>query len=123
MPSRTIREANLSGGDVSVVTYPANENASVQVRSLERREAAYTLADALLREMRAGNSVDMTQLGKVLQALAAADDHLDAAEAMVASILGVTNPDVAQDQQNSQVLSIDLAKRQSEALALRAQRA
>jgi hypothetical protein len=123
MPSRTIRGENLSGGDVSVVTYPANENASVQVRSLERREAAYTLADALLREMRAGNSVDMTQLGKVLQALAAADDHLDAAEAMVASILGVTNPDVAQDQQNSQVLSIDLAKRQSEALALRAQRA
>jgi HK97 family phage prohead protease len=68
-PQRTIREASLSGGDVSIVTYPANENATAQMRSVEAREAAYTLATAYLNELREGREVDPTRLGEVLAAL------------------------------------------------------
>lgn len=65
-PMRTIREANLSGGDVSIVTYPANENAAVALRHREARDAHYTLAVALLDELREGREIDRFQLSEVL---------------------------------------------------------
>ena len=65
-PVRTVREANLSGGDVSIVTYPANENASVALRHREARDAHYTLAVAMLDELRAGRDIDRCQLSEVL---------------------------------------------------------
>lgn len=68
-PLRTIREANLSGGDVSVVTYPANESTSVQIRARESRDAAFTLASAYLAELRDGRKVDQTKLTSVLAEL------------------------------------------------------
>jgi HK97 family phage prohead protease len=69
MPDRTIREANLSGGDVSVVTYPANENASVSVRARDDQEAAFVLADAMLREARSGRAFDEVNRSRFLTAL------------------------------------------------------
>lgn len=69
MPMRTIREANLSGGDVSVVTYPANENTTAQIRSEDLREAHCTLLAAMVDELRAGRSVDDRQFAAVLEAV------------------------------------------------------
>lgn len=93
---RTLREVNLSGGDVSVVTYPANEHTSVSVRARDLRAARCAFADAILRELRVGKTIsadNMARLKKVLDALSAADDSLDAAEAAVAEIIGVPDPD------------------------------
>lgn len=68
-PLRTVREASLTGGDVSIVTYPANENASAQIRSTETREAAFILATAYLIELREGRPVDTARLRQVLACL------------------------------------------------------
>jgi HK97 family phage prohead protease len=81
---RTIREANLAGGDVSVVTYPANPNTSVAVRAADEREANCVFAEAMVRELRAGKTIsaaNMSKLSDVLAALATADGALDDAQA------------------------------------------
>lgn len=69
MPDRTIREANLSGGDVSVVTYPANEATEAQIRARDEREAAYVLAEAMLRELRGGTQFDEANLDRLHEAM------------------------------------------------------
>ena len=97
MPKRTIREANLAGGDVSIVTYPANENASVALRSRESRDAHATYLHALVDELREGRAVDTDRLSRVLRALAAADVNLDDSLAEISDMLGVENPDVDAD--------------------------
>lgn len=71
IPQRSIREAVLHGGDVSVVTYPANEGTEAAVRALDELEAAYTLADAMLREIRSGTRFEPEPLEKLYDALAA----------------------------------------------------
>ena len=93
---RTLRNVDLHGGDVSIVTYPANENTSVVLRARDLRSAHLAWVDAIVTEIRAGKSIsndNMARLQRVLTALAAADDNLDAAEAAVAEILGVADPD------------------------------
>ena len=126
-PMRTIREANLSGGDVSIVTYPANENASVALRKRETRDAHYTLAVALLEELREGRAVDTARLTTVLQALASADVNIDASLTAISDMLGVPNPDADGDMdmnsagtetQNS-TRPLDLALREAARLAAR----
>lgn len=103
MRLRTLRNVDLHGGDVSIVTYPANENATVSLRARDLRSAHLAFADAVMNELRAGKTIsndNMARLQRVLAALAAADDNLDAAEAAVAEILGVADPDNDdQDQQ------------------------
>jgi HK97 family phage prohead protease len=47
-PVRTLRSLNLSGGDVSVVTYPANPGTSVSVRAEDERTANLAFVTALL---------------------------------------------------------------------------
>jgi HK97 family phage prohead protease len=47
-PMRTLRSLNLSGGDVSVVTYPANPDTSVTVRAEDERTANLAFVTALL---------------------------------------------------------------------------
>jgi len=69
---RTLREVNISGGDVSVVTYPANPNTSVSVRSQDVRDAHLVLLQQLVGEMRSGTALSdaaMGQLATVLDAL------------------------------------------------------
>lgn len=65
MPKRTIREANLSGGDVSVVTYPANEGADVALRKRESRDAHATLLHSYIEALREGRKVNETVLNRV----------------------------------------------------------
>lgn len=100
---RTLREINLQGGDVSVVTYPANPATSVSVRSHDQWTARCVFVETLAREARVGQAIsatNMTKLQSVLASLAEVDAHLDAADigiddalATLANDLGVPNPD------------------------------
>jgi hypothetical protein len=103
---RTLREINLAGGDVSVVTYPANPNTSVALRSRDVRDAQCVFVQHIVDEIRAGNTVsgdNMTQLKRVLDLLAAADEAVDEAQPVLAAVLGVPNPDA--DDQSAQMNS------------------
>jgi len=96
-PLRTLRTLNLNGGDVSVVTYPANPTTSVALRALDLREAQLVFMAAQMAEARAGKAIsadNLVRLQRILTALADADESLDDAVAAVADILGVPNPDV-----------------------------
>jgi HK97 family phage prohead protease len=57
-PHRTIREANLNGGDVSIVTYPANANADAQIRARDERDSALVLIRSMLTEIEDGARFD-----------------------------------------------------------------
>lgn len=119
---RTIREASLAGGDVSVVTYPANPSTSVLLRSADLRSAKCAYAEHLLTEMRAGKAIsaeNMAKLKSVLDELATADDALDAAQASLSDVLSVANPDDADDSAPARSgRPLDLARRIHVALAL-----
>jgi hypothetical protein len=93
---RTLREINLAGGDVSVVTYPANPNTSVSLRSQDVRDAQFVYLLHLIDESRAAalSPESLAKLRHVLDLLAAADTGLDAAQPILADVLGVPNPDV-----------------------------
>lgn len=85
---RTINEANIHKGDVSVVTYPANDTAEASVRSI--------YVDAVMREHRAGAALSAATVAKlkdILDMVARADDNVDQAQADLADVLGVANPD------------------------------
>lgn len=74
---RTLNEVSLSGGDVSVVTYPANPTTSVSVRARDLREAQCLFIEQAARELRAGRSLsqaNMDKLTEVLRDLATDDE-------------------------------------------------
>lgn len=118
---RTLREVSLAGGDVSVVTYPANPGTTVGVRSaggqLFEVDPRWSLVDAMVREMRAGkelSAANAATLKKVLGLISTADDAVDAAQPLLAELLGVPNPDADDDtdppgQANS--LNVDMEQR------------
>jgi HK97 family phage prohead protease len=54
MSLRTLNEVNLAGGDVSVVTYPANPATSVSVRAHDLHEARCVFVERAVAEMRTG---------------------------------------------------------------------
>lgn len=120
---RTIREANLAGGDVSVVTYPANANTSVSVRAKDLLEANCVFAEAMVHEFRMGKTIsgsNMSKLQSILAELATIDSHLDAADVGIdnamrtlAEDLGVPNPDPVDppEPQANSGYSLDLVKR------------
>lgn len=89
---RLVRSVGLHKGDVSIVTYGANEAASgalVTVRS----------TDGSL-ELRAGkmiSSANEEALKRVLDLVASADDAVDRAQPILAEMLGVENPDADED--------------------------
>jgi len=85
MPTRTIREANLAGGDVSIVTYPANENASVALRSRESRDAHITYLHALIEEIREGRDINIDRFMDVMRELRGWPDAAAALAALSAS--------------------------------------
>jgi len=85
---RTLREVNISGGDVSVVTYPANPNTSVSVRSQDVRDAHLVLLQQIVGEMRSGTTLSdaaMGQLATVLDALTGRSAHDSVVDAPLAS--------------------------------------
>jgi HK97 family phage prohead protease len=112
-PERTIREAILSGGDVSVVTYPANENATASVRARDELEAAYTLADSMLREVRSGRTFDAVNTGRLRTALVALGVEFNSVERAAEAPVAPVEPPAAVEAPPT------LARRRAEALALR----
>jgi HK97 family phage prohead protease len=98
---RTLNELSLAGGDVSVVTYPANPNTSVSLRAKDLHEARCLFVEQAARELRAGRTLsqaNVDKLSQVLKLIAAADEAVDEAQPALAEVLGVPNPD-ADDQE------------------------
>lgn len=100
---RDIQEADLDGGDSSVVTWPANP-ATTGTTALRKKAAAALarsrvpalLVERARAEKRAGatlSSATMTVLQEVLDLIAAADVAVDAAQPLLAELMGVPNPD------------------------------
>lgn len=110
---RSLTELSLAGGDVSVVTYPANPNASIALRmrtlSSEDPEKLRALYRDLAEE-RAGKTLSSgttSKLTDVLESLCAIDEATDDAIETLAGLLGVPVPadddaeDMPEMQQNS----------------------
>lgn len=90
---RTLRELSLASGDVSVVTYPANPNATVSLRSKILDGVGAERLREIYAEIMEGRSTDMTQdsarqLTAVLESLAVAED-IDPSLAVLSDLLGV----------------------------------
>ena len=107
---RDILEVDLNGGDVSIVTHPANP-ATTGSTGLRRRAAEALLRSrvpglivARAREERAGaklSAATMETLSAVLGLIADADVAVDAAQEVLSELMGVPNPDTDDVQQNS----------------------
>jgi hypothetical protein len=85
--------------EVSAVTFPAYAGALVGgIRSVddEMVERAYEAME-MLRAGKALSAEHSAHLSHVLSLVAAADTAVDQAQPILAKILGVTNPDIAQD--------------------------
>ncbi len=100
---RDIFEVDLDGGDVSVVTWPANPGTtgttalrSAQAKALMRTRVPALIAQRARQEQRAGatlSAATMATLQQVLDLLADADDATDAALPLLSELMGVPNPD------------------------------
>lgn len=103
--ARTIHEANLAGGDVSVVTYPANPNTSVQVRARDERAARFALLDAMFGECREGRDLSEENVAKLRALL---DELVGPAPA----------PVVVDDPEPARARHLDLQRRRLALLSL-----
>jgi HK97 family phage prohead protease len=134
---RHITAVNLHRGDVSAVNFGANELAFVaHLRhagvSQEITERFYLpVLGRLAAELRAGADLDpttMATLRGVLNLVADADESIDAAQAALADVLGVPNPDVDESSElaaddhleHADGMARGLAVAQAAALRLRA---
>ena len=105
MKTRTMRSLDLDDGDVSVVAYPANPNASAQIRSvgaptLDAIRSAFNTMDS-----RAATDEDIVSvLTRALAYFTAIDMIVDAAQDELAEILGIPNPD---DDESSEIEPVD----------------
>jgi len=108
---RDILEVDLDGGDVSIVTWPANP-ATTGTTNLRKRAGlalARSRVPALLvqrarAEQRAGatlSAATMETLQAVLDLVADADVAVDAAQPLLAELMGVANPDDTSENENS----------------------
>jgi HK97 family phage prohead protease len=86
--ARTMRHLNLDGGDVSVVTHPANPNATVSMRSrmLETPDRLRTMYRTLVES---GNSEAglSPQMRSLLENLAVEDETVEAALASLSALV------------------------------------
>jgi len=92
---RDLVEVNLNRGDVSAVNYGANPATNVGVLRSFRSLRPATL-HRLAVDVRAGKALSastMDTLSKVLDLIASADDAVDAAQPLLADLMGVANPD------------------------------
>lgn len=105
---RHIREVNLHKGDVSIVNYGANPFTSgAALRSLHSRQAVDSLRSlgldrvfAAFHELRAGailSAATMDTLTQILNLVDDADTAVDNALIQLSDLMGVVNPDIAQD--------------------------
>lgn len=96
---RSLKEVSLAGGDVSIVTYPANPAAGIALRMRriaeedpEKLRGIY----ASIMEGRVGKTLSAdtsTRLTALLESLVTADDQIDGALVDLSDLLGVPNPD------------------------------
>jgi HK97 family phage prohead protease len=100
---RDISEVSINRGDVSVVNFGANPATSVQAaRALQvptavRGRLAAVVESARLQRAGAAGAMSATAVGQLFQVLglvATADEAVDEAQAVLAELLGVENPDV-----------------------------
>jgi HK97 family phage prohead protease len=111
---RDIKSLSLHRGDVSVVNQGANPAAVASMRSAAALDTLHDLGPEafvaawtewrdhtlLPREQRAGKTLSaptMETLSQVLNLIAAGDDALDEAQPLLADLMGVPNPDAADD--------------------------
>jgi HK97 family phage prohead protease len=116
---RTVKTAEIHRGDVSIVTYGASPTTSSTLRSEEalvtiRSAGPAGLIDAftewrdhtlLSREARAGKTLSsstMETLTSVLDLVASADEAVDAAQPLLADLMGVPNPDDTDDGEDDE---------------------
>lgn len=100
---RDILEVDMDGGDTAVVTWPASpattgttDLRSRQARALLRTRVPSLLARRAHQEQRAGKALSsstMETLQAVLDLIADADESVDAAQPLLAELMGVPNPD------------------------------
>jgi HK97 family phage prohead protease len=91
---RTLRELDLNNGDVSVVTYPANPNASAAIRAAGGAQVeAITSALRVLEARDATEEDVISVLTRALGYFTAIDLVVDQAQEELASTLGIPNPD------------------------------
>lgn len=125
---RALVELSINKGDVSVVNYGANPaTAGASLRHLDKLYAQRDRFAAALTECRAGKALSaatVSVLSDLLDTLAACDENLDAADVLIddaqaalADLLGVPNPDVDDVQTNS--FPLDLALATARSLSLR----
>lgn len=133
---RAIKGYSLHRGDVSVVNQGANPAASASIRSQDALAALHRVGPDILvaalqewRDMRAGatlSAATMEVLTNVLNLVASADEAVDEAQPMLATLMGVPNPDESEpdapgaddaQQQNAVVLP-DFTTRARERLAI-----
>jgi HK97 family phage prohead protease len=110
---RTIRSANLM--DVSVVAYPANENTSVALRSMDDHEAQMCFADAMFREIRSGKTISAANMAKLIEVLAS---HGTTADDTLSEMLGVAAEPTSVPVVQTNRLTLDMARRMAAALDL-----
>lgn len=97
---RTLRELDLNNGDVSVVTYPANPNATAAVRAAGPAIEAISSALRVLEERAASEEDVVSVLTRALGYFTAVDTIVDNAQADISAALGIPNPD--DDESSSQ---------------------
>lgn len=134
---RNIIEVDMDGGDVSVVTWPANPGTwdTVGLRNDEKEALQRSNLRPLLiarAEKRVGKSLSSATtevLQNVLDLIAEADIAVDAAQPLLAELLGVPNPDTdgetpaADDTETEAVsspMSPDLVRQRQKLQALNA---
>ncbi len=106
---RQLVEVSLHHGDVSAVNFGANgaTAGTLAMRSRQFQFVGFDSVVAALREFRSGASLSATStatLKHVLSLCSTADTAMDNAQVVLSDLLGVTNPDIAQDaamQQNA----------------------
>jgi HK97 family phage prohead protease len=100
---RDIIELDIDGGDVSVVTHPANPHTTDTIGlrkraglALARSNVPALIVERARIEKRAGatlSATTMSTLQEVLDLIAAADVAVDSAQEVLSELMGVPNPD------------------------------
>jgi len=100
MTKRTLRELDLNDGDVSVVTYPANKNAKVGLRSmqphLEAVQSALSALEARAASPKEAVSVLSRALGYFTASDMRADDETEATTPEAEAVEAEVTPDSEQ---------------------------
>lgn len=115
---RDLLELDLNRGDVSAVNFGASPTTNVGIQRSFRKQRPADL-HRMAVEIREGKSLSaatMETLSQVLDLIASADDAVDEAQPLLADLMGVPNPDAAEDNEDAEraAAALDYLKRQLE---------